>query len=317
MDHRKVAIIGDGAVGSSIAFSLLLNKVVNKIVIIDINKDKAKGDALDLSHGMSLTFPKDIVAGDYKDVANAHIVIVTCGVSQKVGETRLELLDRNEKIFDSVFKEIKPYLDPKVIMLIVTNPVDLLSLYTFKQLGLPASQVIGSGTVLDSARLRYLLSEDTGIDPRSIHAYVIGEHGDSEVVAYSVASIAGVSMHEYCKKCGKCEDAGKCKLEKVAYDVKNSAYEIIKMKGATYYGIALAVNRIVEAIINDEHSVLTVSTYLENEFNGRVKDVYLSVPCVISSHGVKEIIRPNYSEEEIDALEKSSLTLTKLIKNQF
>lgn len=309
MENRKVVIIGDGAVGSSIAFSLVLNNAINEIVIIDVNKNKALGDALDLNHGMSLTAPKKIKAGEYDDILGAHIIILACGVSQKEGETRLELLARNEKIFDSVFAGIKPYLDKDAIVLVVTNPVDVLALYTYKKLGLPANQVIGSGTVLDTARLKFLLSQETGIDPRSIHAYVIGEHGDSEVAAFSVTSIAGVSIKDYCHSCGKCLDCGLKKLGEIAYEVKNSAYDIIKMKGATYYGIALAVNRIIESIVNDQHSVLTVSTYIESEFDGQIKDVYLSLPCVLTNRGVKEIIRPNYSKEEIAQLIKSARIL--------
>lgn len=309
MERRKVVIIGDGAVGSSIAFTLTVHSLVNEIVIIDVNKDKVEGDVLDLNHGMSLTTPKTIKAGEYSDIQNAKVIILACGVNQKPGETRIELLARNKKIFDSVMDSMKPYLEKDAIILVVSNPVDILSYYVYKHLGLPSRQIIGSGTMLDSARLKYLLSLETGIDPRSIHAYVVGEHGDSEVAAFSVTSIAGLSiekLHETYKKQGitRLED-----LKEMEEDVRNSAYQIIQKKGSTYYGIAIATQRILEAILNDQHSVLTVSTFIDNEFNGRIKDVYLSLPVVLGLNGVEEIIRPEYSEKEIDLLVESAKVL--------
>ena len=309
MNNRKVVIIGDGAVGSSIAFTLTLKSLVQEIVIIDINKNKAQGDALDLNHGMSLTSPKKIKAGEYSDVKGAHVIILACGVGQKEGETRIQLLERNKKIFDSVIDSMKDYLEKDAIILVVSNPVDILTYHVYKRSGLPKEQVIGSGTVLDTARLKYLLSLDTGVDPRSIHAYVIGEHGDSEVAAFSVTSIAGLPITQYCDKCKKCNNKIHMNLEKMQDDVRHAAYEIIANKGATYYGIAISTFRILEDIFNDENSVLTVSTYQENEFDGRVDDVYLSVPVVLSYKGVNKVIRPNYSKEEIDALEASAKVL--------
>ena len=302
MEKRKVAIIGDGFVGSSLAFSLCINSSVNEIVIIDVNKNKASGDALDLSHGLALVSAKKVYAGDYQDLIDAHIVVISAGVNQKEGESRLELLGRNIKIFENIIANLKPCLNDQAIILVASNPVDLLSLYTYKTLNISSKRVIGTGTVLDSARLKYLLGEETQIDPRSIHAYVIGEHGDSEVPAFSTTTIAGIPLEYFCKKCGKCKDNGAKRMENIAKEVKDSAYEIIKMKGATYYGIALAATRIIEAIYNNENSVLTISSYLSKAFNGQIDDVYLSLPCIINSQGVKEVLYPPFSEDEISQL---------------
>ncbi len=305
MEKRKVAIIGDGFVGSSLAFSLCINSSINEIVIIDLNKDKASGDALDLSHGLALSSAKKVYAGDYCDIVDAHVIIISAGVNQKEGETRLELLGRNVKIFESIIASLKPYLNEEAIILVASNPVDLLALYTFKTLNISPNRVIGTGTVLDSARLKYLLGEETKIDPRSIHAYIIGEHGDSEVASFSTASIAGIPLKNFCKKCGKCNDNGAKRMLNIANEVKNSAYEIIKKKGATYYGIALASTRIIEAIYNNENSVFTVSSYLTNAFDGKINDIYLSLPCIINYHGVNEVLYPPFSENEINQLVSS------------
>ena len=309
MENRKVVIIGDGAVGSSIAFALTLSTLVSDIVIIDINKAKAEGDVLDLNHGMSLTHPKRIYAGEYKDVKDAKVIILACGVGQRDGETRIELLARNKRVFDAVIDSMRPYVHKEAIVLVVSNPVDILAHYVSQKLDLPNEQIIGSGTVLDTARLKYLLSVDTGIDPRNIHAYVIGEHGDSEIAAFSVTDIAGLPISKFCDKCGRCADKNMKNFAGMQEDVRHAAYEIIQKKGATYYGIAISTRRILEAILNNEHSVLTVSTYLENEFDGRVTDVYLSLPVVLGNMGVERIIRPEYSEEEIKGLIKSAEVL--------
>ena len=303
---RKVVIIGDGMVGSSIAFTLTNSSLVNELVIIDINKDKVEGDVLDLNHGMALSSPKSIKAGDYEDIKDAKVIVLACGVNQKEGETRIQLLDRNKRIFDSVLSSMKPYLEKDAIILVVTNPVDILSYYVAMNVDLPHSQVIGSGTVLDTARLKYLLSEDTGIDPRSIHAYVVGEHGDSEVVAFSATTIAGLSIEDYFESCDDCKANHLESFKDIETDVRNSAYEIIKRKGSTYYGIALATRRILESILNNQLSVLTVSTYIESEYDGRISDVYLSIPAVVGINGVKKIIKPHYSQNELDALIQSA-----------
>ena len=312
MDNRKVVIIGDGAVGSTTAYTLLLQDYVNEIVIIDVNKRKAEGDILDMKHGMPFVSPKILKAGDYSDCKDAHVVIITAGVAQKEGETRIDLLKRNLKVFDSILENVKPYIDDTMVILVVTNPVDILSYYTYKKLGIDSSRVIGSGTVLDSARLRFLISEDTEIDPRNVHAYVIGEHRDSEVSAFSVANIAESPLLEYYTN----ESNGdpRVRLNKLHDQVKNSAYEIIDKKGATYYAIALSTAKIVETILNNQKSVLTVSTLITNKFNNEIDDVYLSLPSIVGNKGVIKILSLNYSYDEVLKLIESAKTLKKQYK---
>lgn len=260
MENTKIVIIGDGAVGSTTAYTLMMKDYVNEIVIIDLNMKKAEGDVLDMVHGMSFVSNKKIKAGTYDDLEDAHLVIITAGVGQKDGETRIDLLKRNLLVFDSIIENIKKHLNDEMIILVVTNPVDILSYYTYLKLGIDSSRVIGSGTVLDSSRLKYLLSKDTNIDARNIHAYVVGEHGDSEVSAFSVSSIAGLPIQSYCTKCGKCGGQYMGNLEEIHKNVVSGAYDVISKKGATFYAVALAVERIVDVILNNQNSVLTVST---------------------------------------------------------
>lgn len=297
MDNRKVVIIGDGMVGSTIAYTLMMKDYVNEIVIIDIVKEKVEGDALDMMHGVPFVSPKLIKAGDYNDVKDAHIIIITAGAAQKPGETRLDLLKRNMKIFDSILDQIKPNLDEDAVVLVVSNPVDVLSYYTYKKLGISHNRVIGSGTVLDSSRLRYLISEVADVDPRNVHAYVIGEHGDSEVSAFSVSNIAQIPLKEYLLKEKGSE--GLKLLSSLHDKVKDAAYEIIKKKGATYYAIGLATAKIVSTILNNNRSVLTVSTLVENEFDGEIDGVYISLPCVVGRNGIITRLHLEYSYEEV------------------
>lgn len=297
MDNRKVVIIGDGMVGSTIAYTLMMKDYVNEIVIIDIVKEKVEGDALDMMHGVPFVSPKLIKAGDYNDVKDGHIIIITAGAAQKPGETRLDLLKRNMKIFDSILDQIKPNLDEDAVVLVVSNPVDVLSYYTYKKLGISPNRVIGSGTVLDSSRLRYLISEVADVDPRNVHAYVIGEHGDSEVSAFSVSNIAQIPLKEYLLKEKGSE--GLKLLSSLHDKVKDAAYEIIKKKGATYYAIGLATAKIVSTILNNNRSVLTVSTLVENEFDGEIDGVYISLPCVVGRNGIITRLHLEYSYEEV------------------
>ena len=313
VNQRKVIVIGDGMVGSSIAYTLVMKKNIRDLVIIDVNKDKAEGDALDMSHAMSLNAPMSIRAGGYSEIKDARIIIITAGAAQKPGETRIDLLNKNKRIFDSIFENMTPYLNQETIVLIVTNPVDVLTMYAYEHLPLPANQVIGSGTVLDTGRLKYLLSRDTGIDPRNIHAYIVGEHGDSELAAYSVTSIGGVPINEYCHSCGRCSgERHKEKLELIEEEVVNSAYQIIEKKGSTYYGIAMATYRIVEAILDDTKSILTISSYISNGLDGKIDGVYLSVPTIVSHLGAEKTIWPNYSDEEKESLIESAIKLKSL-----
>lgn len=315
MEQRKVAIIGDGAVGSAIAYTLTLGHAVNEILIVDVNAEKAEGDALDMADGLSfLSVVKAIHAGDYAAIRGAHIVIITAGAAQKMGETRLDLLHKNAAIFTSICANLKPYVDENTLVLVVSNPVDVLTYFAYKLLGLPSKHVFGSGTVLDTSRLKTAIALDTGIDPRSIHTMVVGEHGDSEVAVWSATSVGGLALSSYCLKCGKCSNHNMVRLNELHDKVKNAAYTIIQKKGATFYAVAMAVSRIVSAILNDENSVLTVSTYLANEFDGALQDLYLSLPSVVNADGVEKILRPDYSAEEKSALILSGLSLKEKLK---
>lgn len=310
MFRGKLVIVGDGYVGSTTAYTIMLGGLFSEIVIIDIQKDKAEGDALDISHGVSLVKPVKVYAGDYSDCKDADIVIITAGVSQqKPGQTRIDLLKQNISVIKSVTENVMKYASDDVILLTVTNPVDILTYATFKISGLPKNQILGSGTVLDTARLKYLISKKTGIDARNCHTYIIGEHGDSEVAAWSVTNIGGLSMHEFCRYTGKCNLDD---LNNMYEEVKNSAYEIIKKKGATYYAIAVAVARIVECIAGDENSILTVSSIFEGEYG--LEDVALSVPTKVGGEGIEKILEVPFSREEMKGLRNSAEMLKEQIR---
>lgn len=316
MLSRKIAIVGDGAVGSSIAYTLMLGHAANEIVIIDVNQAKAEGDALDMADGMSfLAVPKIIRSTGYEGCEGASIIVITAGAAQKPGETRLDLLNKNAGIFNTIIDSIKPHLGPDTIVLVVSNPVDILTYFTYKKLNISSARVMGSGTVLDTSRLKTAIANDTKIDPRSIHTMIVGEHGDSEVAVWSATSVGGLALTNYCAKCGKCSGHNMAQLNALHEQVKNAAYTIIAKKGATFYAVALAVSRIVSAILNDENSVLTVSTYVENEFGGLLQDLYLSLPSVVNNHGVEKILRPDYSEGEKSALVTSGLALKEKLKD--
>lgn len=308
--NTKISIIGAGFVGSSTAFAIMNGGLASEIVIVDVNKDKAEGEAMDLSHGAAFVKPVEIKSGDYKDTKDSDIVIITAGAAQKPGETRLDLISKNYNIFKSIVPEVVKY-NPNAILLVVSNPVDVLTYITYKLSGFPKERVIGSGTVLDTSRFRYMLSKHFGIDARNIHTYIMGEHGDSEIATWSLTNIAGMDVNEYCKvACNKCE--GELKF-KVHEDVKNAAYEIIKKKGATYYAVALAVRRIVEAIIRDENSILTTSSLLEGQYG--VNGIYMGVPSIIGVTGVKQILEVPLKKEEIEQLQNSAKTLKELLSN--
>lgn len=310
MFRGKLVIVGDGFVGSTTAYTIMLGGLFSEIVIIDIQKDKAEGDALDIAHGVSLVKPVKVYAGDYSDCKDADIVIITAGVSQqKPGQTRIDLLKQNISVIKSVTENVMKYASDDLILLTVTNPVDILTYATFKISGLPKNQILGSGTVLDTARLKYLISKKTGIDARNCHTYIIGEHGDSEVAAWSVTNIGGLSMHEFCRYTGKCNLDD---LNNMYEEVKNSAYEIIKKKGATYYAIAVAVARIVECIAGDENSILTVSSIFEGEYG--LEDVALSVPTKVGGEGIEKILEVPFSREEMKGLRNSAEMLKEQIR---
>ncbi len=310
MLRGKIVIIGAGFVGSTTAYTIMLDGFFQEIVLIDLNKEKAEGDALDMAHGTSFQKPVSIYSGDYKDCAEADIVVITAGVNQKVGETRIDLLKRNADIFKDIVGNVMKYAPEDVILLTVTNPVDILTYITYKLSGLPKTQVIGSGTVLDTSRLKYLISRHTGVDARDCHTYIIGEHGDSEVAAWSITNIAGMSMQRFFENYGKCTDKD---LDFMYNEVKNSAYEIIRKKGATYYAIAAAVARIVECIAGAENSVLTVSGILDGEYG--INDIALSVPIQLSGYGVERILDVPFNENEIRGLTSSAQTLKDSLKS--
>lgn len=301
LNPNKVAVIGAGGVGATTAYALMVQGVGSEIVLIDVNKDKAEGEAMDLRHGASFVNPVDIYAGDYKDLADAKLIIITAGAAQKPGETRLDLIKKNTGIFKNIVSSIKEY-NQDGILLVVTNPVDILTHLTYKLSGFPAERVIGSGTVLDSSRFRSLLSKNCEVAASNVHGYIIGEHGDSEVPVWSLTNIAGTSIEEYCPICSRgCEGHD---LEKIGEQVKNAAYEIIEKKGATFYAVALAVSRIARAILRDENAVLTVSSLMEGYYG--IEDISLSLPAIINSDGIERVLELPLSQKEEEEFKKSA-----------
>jgi L-lactate dehydrogenase len=296
----RIVVVGAGAVGSTTAYTLLLRERVDELVLIDANKEKAIGDALDMNHGLAFLGKAKVWAGDYEDCAEADIVIITAGVAQRPGESRLDLLKRNVAIFESITTEVLKY-NKDGILLIATNPVDIMSYFTWKKSAWPAHRVIGSGTLLDTARFRYLIGDKLSIDPRSVHAHIIGEHGDSELPVWSHANIAGSEIV-----------LSTADQEEIFHNTRDAAYSIIKAKGATYYAIALALDRICTAILKNEAAVLNVSTLLNN-YHG-INDVYLGVPCIVDRNGVREILHLNINEGEQELLRKSGDKMKDLIR---
>ena len=308
VNDRKVAIIGCGFVGSSSAFALMQSGLFSEMVLIDADVNRAEGEALDISHGLPFAKPMKIYAGSYEDIADAAIVIVTAGAGQKPGETRLDLVKKNVEIFKSIIPEIAKQ-DFNGILLIVANPVDILTYVAAKLSKLPQGRVFGSGTVLDSARLKYLLGEHLDVDNRSVHAFIIGEHGDSEMAAWSSANVSGIPLNDFCEMRGyfKHEES----MKKILGEVKKSAYEIIEKKHATYYGIAMSVRRICEAIIRDEKSILPVSSIQKGEYG--IENVALSIPAIVGREGVEKVVPIKLSDTEKEELIKSANTLKNVL----
>lgn len=309
MNIQKCAIIGAGGVGSTTAFTLVQSGLFNEIVIIDVNKNKAEGEALDIAHGIQFTNPVNLYSGDYKDLADAYLVIVTAGANQMPGETRIDLINKNASIFKKIIPSITEY-NKDCILLIVSNPVDILTMLALELSGFPKERVLGSGTVLDTSRLRYLLSKKLEVDSKNIHAFIIGEHGDSELAVWSNADIAGVHIEDYCKNIS---DSFDINLEEILNEVRGSAYNIIEKKGSTFYGVAMAVKRIAQAIIRDEYSILPVSHFLNGEYG--IKNVCLGIPSLICREGVKKIIPINLNEKEKTYLTESANTLKEAYKS--
>lgn len=310
MNMQKAVMIGCGFVGSASVFALMQSGLFGEIVLIDANSEKAEGEAMDISHGIPFSRQMDIHAGDYDDIADAGIVIVTAGANQQIGETRLDLVNKNVAIFKKIIPEIK-VRNFDGILLIVANPVDILTHVAKKLSGLPENRVIGSGTVLDTARLKYQLSEHLGVDSKSIHAFIIGEHGDSEIAAFSSANVSGVPLSRFCEMRGHYhhEEAE----DEIAEKVKNSAYEIIERKRATYFGVAMAVKRICEVIVRNEKAILPVSTTLHGQYG--IDDVVLSMPCIVGIDGIEQMIPIVLDDEEEERLRASAKVLKDTIES--
>lgn len=309
VNTRKAAVVGCGFVGSSTAFALMQSGLFSELVLIDADRNKAEGEAMDISHGLPFARPMQIYAETYDDVVDASIVIVTAGAGQKPGETRLDLVKKNVGIFKSIIPEIAKR-DFGGILLVVANPVDILTYTAQKLSGLPENRVFGSGTVLDTARLKYLLGEHLNVDSRSVHSFIIGEHGDSEIAAWSSANVSGVPLNDFCEMRGHFEHLES--MERIADSVRNSAYEIIEKKHATYYGVAMAVRRICEAIVRDEKSILPVS-FIQHNNNG-VDGVALSMPVIVGKDGIENPVPIRLSESEQAELQKSAATLKEVIE---
>ncbi len=280
VNPRKAAVIGCGFVGSATAFTLMQSRLFSELVLLDVNMEKADGEAKDIAHGIPFAGQMKIYAGTYDDAADAAIIIITAGANQKPGETRLDLVQKNTAIYQSIIPEIVKR-DFGGILLIVSNPVDILTYVALKLSGLPENRVLGSGTVLDTARLKYALGEHLGVDSRSVHSFIIGEHGDSEIAAWSSTNVSGIPLNDFCEMRGHFNH--EAAMDAIAEKVKNSAYEIISKKQATYYGIAMSVKRICECIVRNERSILPVSAMMHGEYG--IEDITLSMPAIVGIGG--------------------------------
>ena len=309
VNPRKAAVIGCGFVGSATAFTLMQSRLFSELVLLDVNMEKADGEAKDIAHGIPFAGQMKIYAGTYDDAADAAIIIITAGANQKPGETRLDLVQKNTAIYQSIIPEIVKR-DFGGILLIVSNPVDILTYVALKLSGLPEKRVLGSGTVLDTARLKYALGEHLGVDSRSVHSFIIGEHGDSEIAAWSSTNVSGIPLNEFCEMRGHFNhDAA---MDAIAEKVKNSAYEIISKKQATYYGIAMSVKRICECIVRNERSILPVSAMMHGEYG--IEDITLSMPAIVGIGGVETHVPSALSEEEAEKLVESAKKLKEVAK---
>ena len=310
VQDRKAVMIGCGFVGAASAFSLMQSGLFSEIVLIDADKSKAEGEALDISHGVPFAKPVKIYAGGYDDIKDASVVILTAGANQKPGETRLDLVKKNIAIFKSILPEIKAR-NYGGVLLVVANPVDILTTVAIKLSGLPENKVLGSGTVLDTARLKFELGNHLNVDPRSVHAFIIGEHGDSEIAAWSSANVSGIELNRFCEMRGyfKHDEA----MKRIADDVKNSAYEIIEKKKATYFGIAMAVKRICEAIVRDEKSILPISSMMHGQYG--IEGISLSMPAIVGKNGIETHVPICLSKAEEEALKQSADTLKRILED--
>lgn len=304
INPRKAVVVGCGFVGSATAFALMQSHLFSELVLLDVNFDKADGEAKDIAHGIPFAGAMKVYAGTYDDVADAAVVIVTAGANQKPNETRLDLVHKNVDIFKSIIPEIakRNFLG---ILLVVSNPVDILTYAALKLSGLPENRVIGSGTVLDTARLKYQLGQHLSVDSRSVHAFIIGEHGDSEIAVWSSSNVSGIPLNDFCEMRGHYDHVAS--MKKIAEQVKTSAYEIIAKKHATYYGIAMSVKRICEVIVRNEKSILPVSTMMHGEYG--IEGIALSMPAIVGLDGVETHVPIVLDEQEREQLQRSAETL--------
>ena len=310
-DNQKIILVGDGAVGSSYAFALVAQNIAQEIGIIDINRAKAQGDAMDLSHALAFTSPKKIYAADYSDAHDADIVVITAGAAQKPGETRLDLVHKNLKINRAVVKEIVAS-GFKGIFLVASNPVDILTYSTWKFSGFPKEKVIGSGTSLDSARFRQALSDLLEVDARNVHAYILGEHGDSEFPVWSHANVAGLPIYDWVMSHPEIDEEAMVNL---FFSVRDAAYDIIEKKGATFYGIAVSLARITQAILDNENAVLPLSVYVNGEYG--LDDIYIGSPAIINAQGIKQVIEIPLTDGEQDRMTASASQLKEILNAAF
>lgn len=309
VDVQKAAIIGCGFVGASTAFNLMQKGLFSELVLIDTDHKRAEGEAMDISHGRPFAHTMKIYAGDYEDIGDCAMIIITAGANQKPGETRTDLVHRNVGIFKSIIPRITGQ-GFEGILLIVANPVDILTYAALKISGYPKERVIGSGTVLDSARFRYLLGEHLKVDSRSVHAMIIGEHGDSELAVWSGANVSGIDVNDFCEIRGfyNHQEA----MEQIYRRVRDSAYQIIERKGATYYGVAMAIGRIAESIIRDEHAVLPVSSLMEGEYG--LMDLCISVPTIVAENGAEKVLEIPLNEKEQQELAGSAAEIQGILR---
>jgi L-lactate dehydrogenase len=301
---NKVGLIGTGMVGASFAYSLMQSGAANELVLIDADAARAEGEMMDLNHGMPFVRPMRIIAGDYSDLDDADVIVICAGVGQRPGQTRLELLQTNAGIFHNIVPKVA-VVNQDAIIIVATNPVDILTQIAAQIVGLDRCRVLGSGTSLDTARLRYMLGVHYGVDSRSVHAYVVGEHGDSELALWSLANIGGVRLADFVGANRQGYD--QAALDRIFNQTRNAAYEIIQRKKATYYAIGLGLLSIVEAVLRDQHTVMTVSSTLSGQYG--VSDIAISMPAIVGRRGVEEVLNLPLSESELAAFQSSAQTL--------
>ena len=310
---KKVSILGAGNVGATIAYTLTMDGMCSEIVLVDINEDKARGEAMDILQGTALCPPVNIYASDYAAIKDSDIVIITLGMARKPGMTRIDLAQNNVNIIKSVMPQVTKYA-PDAIYVVVSNPVDILTYAILKLTGLPEGQVIGSGTLLDSSRLRAGVAEHIGLNPKNVHGYVLGEHGDSSMVPWSLVTIGGMPMSTYCKDiCGNDSHCGHEVLQGIENDMRTAGAKVISLKGATFYAVALATRRICECIVRDTRSIVAVSSMLHGQYG--ISDVCLSLPAVVGARGIEKFITPPMTDEEIAKLQHSGDVLKGIISS--